>query len=719
MPLHRRVRRPHASLPVILLVLLLTAAALSQSPVRPRVQTQTPDRPRPELTTAPDAPRQEDLSRFTKEEIEEARKRGVLESELGAYLRARREGVPESKSIEQRMTFDERIPSAVRKTAASMCTNGGFEMGTFINWTGSYGSNVNGTVNLNTLTPGFVTDFGNPLVSRHSIMPMPTWPAAWQGPFDPMVGTPAGKTPIPLPVFPNGGNHMLRLGNQSAGSQAETANMYFQVTPANADFRFRYAVVLQDPGGSHAQSQKPFFSYWIYDLGPYPGLGSGNHIIDALNITANANDPFFQSKGTGGGESLVWRRVSCHRVDLTPYIGHTVWVMFDTSDCALGAHYGYAYIDGLCETDFNRPIFTLGDSFCPGQPMIADGTKTEGETSYTWSVEETDAAGNNPVPGTLASETFQGEINAPIDLRAWYAGKGKTYQCNRYYKVTLRTNTECSTNDETSKVVLVSCAPSPTITGPPDTCDGGGTYSVNAEPGVSYTWNAINGVLSSTTGPTVNVTWNTPNPGILTVHASNACGSKDKALVVPACKDKCCQGVKLSVGGERLTPHGGGVYTFAPTLAAAPPNTMKVTATLVSTSIAYPSQMCGVSGPASSYIPSAASVPSFAPPSMYAPYSREVVWRSSSPLGTNISGGQSFPFDIALPPPPQNCTDVVTFYVKYTFTDAKCNTCELYKCYSYRRPSAPKGIEEPPTAVECPVIKNTGTSTGDVHNFDE
>lgn len=643
---------------------------------------------------------QQTLQDFKKEEIEEAKKNGVLdESELIPYLRAKRDGIPEVKPDQPRMVVDDDFKKALQtgKTSTSSCNNGGFEMGDFTNWSGSYGSNSGGTIYLNTLTPGFLTT-NNPISSRHSILPMAAWPPPWQGPFDPMVGNPAGKTPIPLPVFPNGGNHMLRLGNQNSGSQAETASFYFQVTPANADFRFRYAVVLQDPGSSHAPSQKPFFTYWVYDLNH---TGFGSPFIASQQVIANASDPFFETNTNG---SLVWRRVSCRKVDLSRYIGHTVWVMFATADCSLGAHYGYAYIDGLCETDFTKPIFTMASEYCPEQPMTADGTQTQGETKYSWTMVETDSAGNNPVSGTLANETFPGQITAPIDLRAWYLSKGKSFQCGKYYKVTLRTDSECSTGDETSKVILNSCKPAPVITGPNSTCEGGGNYSVNAEPGTTYNWTIINGTPSSSTGPSVNVTWNTPQNGVIHVTARNACGTTGKTLTVTACKDKCCKETTLSAAGGVLTPLGGGAYTFNPTLKAAPPNTMKIHASIVSTSIAYSPPSCGSSGPASSHVVAGGAVSGFTSPTVTVPNGREVVWTSASPLGSNIAGGKVFPFKIQLPPrPASNCTDVVTFCIKYTFTDTKCNTCEVLICYCFRRVPATKGGQEPlPQLIQCP-----------------
>lgn len=650
------------------------------------------------------------MQEFTKQEIEAARKLGLPEKELVPYLRAKREGFPQLRPGQPSVVVDESFTANLKKTAAnSACTNGGFELGNFTNWNGSYGTlpYATGPINLNSFTPGFATNSG-PSLDSHAIMPVPGWPLSWQAPFDPLVGMLPGKTPIPIPVFPNGGNHMLRLGNPNTGRGADTASYSFFVTQAQADFRFRYALVLEDPHG-HPPSQKPFFEYWIRDLGA-PFSGSGGGIVDYLHITPNPNDPFFEFQGTANGP-LAWRRVSCHRVDLTPYIGHTVLVFFMTGDCRLNVHYGYAYIDGLCETDFNKPVLTMENEYCVGKPIMADGTKTEGETQHTWSVVETDAAGNNPVGGTLASETFQGQITAPKDLRAWYLGKGKTFTCGKYYKVTLTTNSECSAGDQTSKVIRISCPPAPVITGPATTCESG-VYSVNPEPGTTYNWIIGNGVASPTTGPSVTVNWSTPNAGSVVVSATNACGSKAVILKVGDCKDKCCAGAKPSAQGGSLTTLGGATYSFNPILKSGPPNVAKVTATLLSTSIAYPSAACGADGPASSYVIAPGTLPLFSPPTVAVPYGREIVWNAPTAPGVNIAAGKVFPFRIKLPPGPgPNCTDIVTFCVKYTFTDVNCKKCELVVCYSFKRFPLINGFEPQPQPVTGPPSNPTAVGS--------
>ena len=623
-------------------------------------------------------PSAERLHAFTKEEIEDARKKGLPEVELIPYLEARRKGIPKLQPGQQHLVIDPdfKMKLLSEKSVHGNCENGGFEMGNFTNWSGSYGYNSNGTLFLNSFTSGFVA-------GRHEIASA-LWPSYFL-PFTP-------------PVFPDGGNKLLRLGNNSTGSEAETVSMTFQVTPANADFRFHYAVVLEDPSG-HEPNEKPFFSYLLTDLdhvGPGPGY------IDGVYIVANSSDPFFEKNANG---TLVWRKDTCHKVDLSSYMGHHVTATFATADCALSWHYGYAYIDGLCEGESYKPILTMAPVYCPGQPVMADGTQTKHETQYTWTVVETDSSGSNANGATLATETFSGQITAPKDMRAWYFSKGKSFQCGHYYSVTLGTESGCGAETPVTQTLLISCPPSPTINGPSNTCDGGGTYSVNAEAGTTYTWTILNGTPSSATGTSVSVTWNTPNNGIVHVTATNACGTTGKNLTAIACKDKCCQGTTLSANGGVLIPLGGGAYTFNPTLKATPPNTMKINASMISTSIAYSPPSCGSSGPANSYVVTGGTVSGFPSPTVSVPNGREVVWTSASPLGTNISGGKVFPFTIQLPPPPStNCADMVTFCIKYTFTDTKCNTCELVTCYCFKRfPHAKGHTGEPiPQLVQCP-----------------
>lgn len=217
-------------------------------------------------------------------------------------------------------------------TNAGPCTNIDFENGDFSGWTRSTG--------------------WNPIINS-GCCPDPNG--------DQAIMTGAGLDPFggfPV-VYPGGGSFSLRLGSTAIGGRADRIEQTFFVTPANANFTYRYAVVLNDPG--HTMVQQPFFASEIID-------SLGNQIsCTVYSVTAAGNIPgFITSPNTGPSNSAVryktWTDVA---VDLTPNIGQNVTIRFTVADCSLTGHFAYAYVDGFC-TDFRTSV---SDTTCPNVPI--------------------------------------------------------------------------------------------------------------------------------------------------------------------------------------------------------------------------------------------------------------------------------------------------------------------------------------------------------------
>jgi gliding motility-associated-like protein len=144
-------------------------------------------------------------------------------------------------------------------------------------------------------------------------------------------------------VPPGGGIFSFRLGNDSIGAQAERVR-YFLKVPASTTKKvlmvFKYAVVLEDP--SHSPADQPRFSVNAYDSAtgdPIPCV--------QFNFVASSVLPGFTKSSVAPGDVLYkpWSSVS---VNLSSMVGKTVALDFATGDCALGGHFGYAYIDLDC-----------------------------------------------------------------------------------------------------------------------------------------------------------------------------------------------------------------------------------------------------------------------------------------------------------------------------------------------------------------------------------
>ncbi|HSY76960.1 MAG TPA: PKD domain-containing protein, partial [Bacteroidia bacterium] len=150
----------------------------------------------------------------------------------------------------------------------------------------------------------------------------------------------------------------------------------FYITPSNDNFTYQYAVFLENPIG-HAYYQQPFFRAAVLDqfgdtipyCGAYSVVASGASRNGFKTVYyAPSNDTVFYKN---------WTIVS---VPLKKYIGTCVTVVFETGDCGLGGHFGYAYVAASCAP---LGIITSSPALC-GQKSISL-TAPGGFNGYKWS----------------------------------------------------------------------------------------------------------------------------------------------------------------------------------------------------------------------------------------------------------------------------------------------------------------------------------------------
>ena len=231
------------------------------------------------------------------------------------------------------------------------CTNADFELGNFSGWTGRRGGCCpillpnNGIVN-----------------GRQTIMS--------QG-IDP--NTCGGLDMV------YSGNFSARLGNSNVGAQSEALYYTFVVTPQSTLVQYAYAVVFEDPG--HTDEEQPRFNSRVR-------LSDGSIIACTdYMVTAASNLPGFQScsgiDSQGDPVNIAWRDWSTVSVDLSDYVGQTVTLEFETGDCSLGGHYGYAYIDAIsCSSN------QIDIQYCQDQTN-ATLSAPYGFATYLWETGET------------------------------------------------------------------------------------------------------------------------------------------------------------------------------------------------------------------------------------------------------------------------------------------------------------------------------------------
>ncbi len=275
---------------------------------------------------------------FMQTEREIALRMNLREEEMMEYLTAKRNWWHEQQSATVNEGNKPVYPNPA-PTLSNGCTNIDFENGTLQGWITSNGFhpgfNNQGCCNLPGGQQVIVT--GNGL-------------------------DPYGNFPVVAP----GGNFSLRLGDNQVGGRADRIQQTFLVSAANAFFTYRYAVVLQDPG--HVPAQQPAFVIEMFDQNNNPIPCS------YYAVQAGPNIPGFQN-GANGVVYKPWSNVS---IDLTPYIGQNVTIRFTTYDCSLGGHFGYAYLDGICDA-----FMTIqNDTICPGTSKTL--CAPNGFMQYVW-----------------------------------------------------------------------------------------------------------------------------------------------------------------------------------------------------------------------------------------------------------------------------------------------------------------------------------------------
>ena len=175
-------------------------------------------------------------------------------------------------------------------------------------------------------------------------------------PYDSVVGNNR------LPQVAPGGNYSILLENQLNGGHASKLEYSFVVDANKPIYGARFAVVLEEPNGGHDKDEKPYFQISYRDITTNENLNCGWY-----RVIADNTDPEFGSskfEPVSPGSSIKFMQWDTSLVDFSGKIGHEIKVTFVVSDCALGGHLGYAYIDGGC---FSDPI-TVG-------PCLGDGTR--------------------------------------------------------------------------------------------------------------------------------------------------------------------------------------------------------------------------------------------------------------------------------------------------------------------------------------------------------
>lgn len=151
----------------------------------------------------------------------------------------------------------------------------------------------------------------------------------------------------------------------------------FTVTEENRNFTVWYSAVLHNPSDPlHAPyNNQPFFSIKC-DLAPNSDL-----CFDGITIPSN---PFTYPiiECAWDDDPVKATNWACHRVFIDQsFIGMTATLEITAAPCGGGEHFGYAYIDGICEpcdgSSYGSGSINKNELSCAGDSITINGTFTE------------------------------------------------------------------------------------------------------------------------------------------------------------------------------------------------------------------------------------------------------------------------------------------------------------------------------------------------------
>lgn len=264
------------------------------------------------------------------------------------------------KYIQNKMGIKQSVTPPVMNKLLGPCDNIGFDMLDFTNWKGGLGDNSTSiwgpcpdpidstqylpgfsTGPLNTHSNHFIGILGTPTGERQVVLDCANC-------HDTIARNPiTGAYEIPYRA-PGGGNSTVRLGNAVTGAETERLSYKIDVTTSNSQLTYRYAVVYENPAG-HDADEQPFFMASIKD-----SIGQSIGGCGIFCFYADPNDTSFVVLPQGNQynidqfNTVLYKKWTNVGVDLSPYVGQTVYLEFTTGDCALSGHWGYAYVDASC-----------------------------------------------------------------------------------------------------------------------------------------------------------------------------------------------------------------------------------------------------------------------------------------------------------------------------------------------------------------------------------
>lgn len=153
-----------------------------------------------------------------------------------------------------------------------------------------------------------------------------------------------------IPMVRPGGSYSLKLENNTYGGDAMMLTRTITIDASKPFYKYSFAAVLEDPGSSHSDNEKPYFSIVLKNPSG-DVIPCSKYKVSANPSSAEIKENFVYDNSSG--MDLYYRNWTDVIIPLDAYIGQNVTVEFVISDCSWGGHMAYVYLDGDC---FNPTI---------------------------------------------------------------------------------------------------------------------------------------------------------------------------------------------------------------------------------------------------------------------------------------------------------------------------------------------------------------------------
>lgn len=138
------------------------------------------------------------------------------------------------------------------------------------------------------------------------------------------------------------GTRIMRLNNMSAGDLGiEKLRRSYPVSSSNAVFQFAYIPVL---AGSHLCCDNGAMQVKVSVNGTLMPCPSYTVTVPVAQCPPSVPIAFYSANTSG----YMYHHWVINAIDLTPYIGFNADIDFIVSDCTLGDHFAYVYLDANC-----------------------------------------------------------------------------------------------------------------------------------------------------------------------------------------------------------------------------------------------------------------------------------------------------------------------------------------------------------------------------------